>query len=79
VFDMGIKSDRILVKDTATWMSDSIIQEKPLTEIKMPGIHHSAAYSFMNGDTGSDVTSNLDIYEALNAGVRYFDSRPARY
>jgi hypothetical protein len=43
----------------------------------MPGIHHSAAYSFMNGDTGRFVTSEKDIYTALSKGVRYFDSRPA--
>lgn len=45
----------------------------------MPGIHHPASYSFMNGDTGAFVTSNMDVYTALMKGVRYFDSRPAYY
>ena len=74
---MGINSQRILAEDTSTWMDNDIIQEKPLTNVKIPGIHHSAAYSFMNGDTGATVTSDLDLYEALMSGVRYFDSRPA--
>lgn len=79
MFDLGINSRRMLVEDTATWMSNEMIEEKPLTEIKIPGIHHSAAYSFMNGDTGTSVTSDLNLYEALMAGIRYFDSRPAVY
>lgn len=45
----------------------------------MPGIHHSASYSFWNGDTGRFVTSDMDIHTALMKGVRYFDSRPAPY
>jgi hypothetical protein len=45
----------------------------------MPGIHHSASYSFFNGDTGRFVTSNMDIHTALMKGVRYMDSRPATH
>jgi hypothetical protein len=77
--DLGINHKKVLIEDSATWMADPIIQSKTLTEVKMPGIHHSAAYSFMNGDMGSTATSSLDLYDALMAGVRYFDSRPAHH
>ena len=69
----------LVVNDTATWMADKQIQELPVTNISMPGIHHSASYSFWNGDTGRFVTSDMDIHTALEKGVRYFDSRPTPY
>ena len=70
-------NQKLVVNDTATWMSDEQIQGLPITNISIPGIHHSASYSFFNGDTGRFVTSKMDVHTALMKGVRYFDSRPA--
>ena len=69
--------DTYKVDDNAEWMSKDEIQEKPLTKVTMPGIHHPASYSFMTGDTGAFATADMDVYTVLTKGVRYFDSRPA--
>ncbi|MDJ0902363.1 MAG: hypothetical protein QNJ55_26525 [Xenococcus sp. MO_188.B8] len=63
------------------WMETCypILQDLPITDIVIPGVHHPASYSFMTGKTGKFVTQNTNIYQQLTAGIRYFDSRPAKY
>ena len=65
--------------DKSDWMAAEEIQKKTLTNVCLPGIHHPASYSFMTGNTGAYVTTNIDVYTVLTKGVRYFDSRPAFY
>jgi hypothetical protein len=73
-------TSRIL--DRSRWMADRlpVIGHNTLKEISMPGSHNAAMYDptddgnplFPSGDRDQ----NLNVYEQLGQGVRFFDLRP---
>ncbi|BDD05855.1 hypothetical protein [Aureibacter tunicatorum] len=69
----GIWSSSALYTDHENWMRDlhSVIANKTLGEIVLPGSHDAGMYPSSLGQT-----QDQNLYEQLKGGVRYFDLRP---
>ncbi|MDB5034985.1 MAG: cell surface protein [Chlorobi bacterium] len=70
-------------QDFANWMRNSydILKDRTLREICIPGAHDAATYTLQHCSTGAGTcntqTQRRNMVGMLEAGVRYFDIRPA--
>jgi hypothetical protein len=77
--DETLWSTSSLLLDRANWMGAGlpVIGAKTLGQIALPGAHDAAMYGSGFPESLGE-TQDLNLYQQLSIGVRYFDLRPGR-
>lgn len=77
-----LSRENVSIKESTTWMSQQIDRNLPLSSLSIPGSHDSLTYDWATIFNPFKIsisywaqTQDLNIYEQLLIGVRYFDIR----
>lgn len=72
-----LSSSTSLITNQSNWMQDrrNVLKDKTLKQLVLPASHDAGMY--LNSFPASlGQTQDLDIYQQLSSGIRYFDLRP---